>query len=98
MKTPEQIKAETPFSITTTDNAIYRALIDIKCLIKAGDMGDDDFVTIPKDTLLRIADCELDEDGFTMVRYNPNDNEEYDFSIANKYLEYVSGDLGTKIQ
>jgi hypothetical protein len=96
MKTPEQIAVETPHSITTTDNPIFLAKIDLKCLITSGASADD-FLTIPKGTHLRILGCNLGKD-FTMVRYNPTEDEEYDFSIDNRYLEYVSGDLGEEIE
>jgi hypothetical protein len=93
-----KIKAETPFSITSTDNAIFKAKIDLKCLISAGAQGGDEFEIIPAGTHVRICDCDLDESGQTMIRYNPRDGYEYDFKIDNRYLEYVSGNLGARIE
>jgi hypothetical protein len=92
-KTPEQIAAETPDSITTTDNAIFRIKKDLEMLIKEGHFADDT-ITIPAKTLVRIVDkgCNLDPDGRTMIRY-----KDENYEVGNVHLEYVSGELGSRV-
>jgi hypothetical protein len=92
-----KIAAETPHSITATDSPIFRATRDLNCLVEEGHLVDN-AVLIPAGTLLRILDCDLDSSGFTMIRYNPTPDEELNISIMNEYLEYVSGNLGVRVE
>ena len=80
------IEQRTPWSVTTTDNAIFRLREDVTIVQNGAD------IILPKDLEVRILACNLDPRGRTPIRYLGED-----FYIANEHLEYVEGELGEKI-
>ena len=82
----DKIEARTPYSVTTTDNPIFR----IKETVTIEFNGV--LMPIEAGTEVRILGCRLNDKGFTHIRYMGSN-----FIIDNNNLEYVEGDLGEQV-
>lgn len=80
------IEERTPYSVTTTDNAIFRINQDVTIQEKGID------IIIPEGLEVRILACKLDPRGRTPVRFLGED-----IYINNEYLVYVEGEIGDQV-
>ena len=99
MKTIEEIRQETPLSVTSTDNPIYEVLEDVrtviyKKLLDGGYTADGDTVSLQKGDRLRLLSCDDEKEVST---FRIGEGHDY-IEIAHSQVQYISGNLGTQIE
>lgn len=99
MKSIEEIRKETPLSVTTTDNAIYEVLEDVEPLIydvhvleNGQRMGycTQKRVQLKAGTRLRLLQCD-DNEADNHYRYGDKNQK---VIIPDSVMKYISGNLG----
>lgn len=98
MKTIDQIREETPLSVTSTDNPIYEVLEDLSTVIyeRKGDtyVPSHSMAELKKGDRLRLLSCNDEKEVST---FRIGDGHDY-IEIAHSQVKIIYGNLGTQIE